>query len=417
MRGCVAWHKGVCNLNVNHSRCPVCDNRDPVRTVERAQLPAMQNYVYRTTQAAHAVQPGKFSLAVCERCGFGFNAEFDTELLTYDRGYDNSVPSAAMGAYYESLADYLNATYLHGDGLIVDVGCGKGTFLQTLCRKYPQVRGLGIDPSYEGSLEENDGQLRFIRDFFSADQFIEQPSLVICRHALEHIERPVAFLASLHAALKAFPNVPIFVEVPDLDWILRNEAFWDFCYEHCNYFTRESLRGTAERAGFHVNRVQTAFGDQYLWLEGALTTARVSKETDYNGLGLVHKATQYVRRESSLVENARRQLAEFKRKNYRNVLWGMATKGTLFSYLVDPQGTLIDKRIDININKQGCYTPLVGQRIDSPTTLAEFRSESVAVVVMNENYSSEILTTCRTLGIEPTLVNAACQAISSRQAA
>ena len=28
-------------------------------------------------------------------------------------------------------------------------------------------------------------------------------------------------------------------------WIVRHGAFWDFCYEHCNYFRESSLRAEA----------------------------------------------------------------------------------------------------------------------------------------------------------------------------
>lgn len=373
----------------------------------------MQNYVYRSQELAHAVKPGQFALTICESCGFAYNGQFAPELLTYDEGYDNSVPSSAMASYYANLADYFNTTYLHGQGLIVDVGCGKGTFLKALCERYPNVRGLGIDPSYEGELEDHQGRLRFIRDFFAEGQLKEKPSLVICRHVLEHIPRPVEFLSSIHEALSEFSDVPVFVEVPDLGWILKERAFWDFCYEHCNYFTPTSLTTAATLAGFRVQQVRPAFGDQYMWLEARTSSLRASIDTGTIGEPLISLAQQYVRQEDSLIENARRHISELKRQNYRIVLWGMATKGTLFSFLVDPEATLIDYRIDINSNKHGCYTPIVGHRIDAPSVLAALPKIPTVVIVMNENYWREILSACVSQGVDPILINANCQTLGN----
>ena len=393
--------------------CPVCASVDLERTVERPQIPAMQNYVYRTADHARAAKIGRLGLAVCRECGFAFNGDFLPDLLDYDQGYDNSVPSSVMGEYYAALARHLNASYLHDQGLIVDVGCGKGTFLRTLTQLFPRVRGLGIDPSYEGPLEDVSGSLRFIREIFAEDQLTERPSLVICRHVLEHMNRPVVFLQSLYAAARAFPGVPFFVEVPDLNWIVQHQAFWDFCYEHCNYFTPTSLENAMYRAGFRTTRSRTAFGDQYIWLEAVAETAPADQPLQNDdGIRLVNRLQQYRQAEEARIERARGRLAELSRQQWKIVVWGMATKGILFSYLVDPQHRLIDHCIDVNRNKQGCFVPVTGHLIESPDVLPVEFADRLAIVVMNENYLNEIAATCRDRGLNPAFLNASGESLS-----
>ncbi len=367
----------------------------------------MQNYVYRTADHARTARIGRLCLTVCRECGFAFNGDFSPELLDYDQGYDNSVPSSVMGEYYATLARYFNETYLHDEGLIVDVGCGKGTFLQTLSQLFPRVRGLGIDPSYEGPLQDASGSLRFIREIFAEDQLTERPSLVICRHVLEHMNRPVAFLQSLRVAAQAFPGVPFFVEVPDLNWIVQHQAFWDFCYEHCNYFTPASLTNAMSMAGFRTTRSRTAFGDQYIWLEAvAESTSADAPHQNDDGMKLVHRLQQYKQAEEARIEQARARLSELRRQQWKIAVWGMATKGILFSYLVDPQRGLIDYCVDVNRNKQGCFVPVTGHRIESPDVLPVEFAERLAIVVMNENYLKEIAATCRGRGLSPMFLNA-----------
>jgi hypothetical protein len=81
----------------------------------------------------------------------------------------------------------------------------------------------------------------------------------------------------------------------------------------------------------------------------------------------------------------------------------MATKGVIFSLLVDPDASLIEYCIDVNANKQGCFVPLTGHAISAPTALRS-SSRPVSVMVMNENYRDEIAATCREIGIHASLV-------------
>ena len=401
-------------MNEQCPGCPVCTSVDLERTVERSQIPAMQNYVYRTADHAHEAKIGQLVLTVCRECGFAFNGDFLPELLDYDQGYDNSVPSSVMGEYYATLSRHLNASYLHDEGLIVDVGCGKGTFLQTLTQLFPRVRGLGIDPSYEGPLRDASGSLRFIREIFAENQLTERPSLVICRHVLEHMFRPVDFLSSLHAASQAYPGVPFFVEVPDLGWIIQNHAFWDFCYEHCNYFTPGSLANAMSLAGFRTVQSRIAFGDQYIWLEATReATHHQLPFSASDALSLIHRVQQYAEAERNLIGQAQARLTQLKQEGWQIALWGMATKGVLFSNLVDPECTLFDHCIDINRNKQGCFVPVTGHLIESPDVLTPATVGRLAIVVMNTNYLAEVIATCHKCGLDPQFLNAAGEPLSS----
>src|SRR4051812_14513910 len=215
--------------------CPACSSDDATTILRRDRLPIMQNVAYATKDQAIAAGVAPFELQICRRCGFLFNARFDADLLKYDTDYDNHVESGIFREYYQSIAGMLGDRFdLARGGIVYDVGCGRGTFLKVLCSVFPRVEGIGIDPSCEPG---EYGNVKLIRSVFHADLISQAAKVVILRHVLEHIWRPVDFLTSLRAAIG---NVPLFVEVPESNWIRRNGAFWDFCYEHCNYFVPES---------------------------------------------------------------------------------------------------------------------------------------------------------------------------------
>jgi hypothetical protein len=238
---------------------------------------------------------------------------------------------------------------------------------------------------------------------FSSEVVREQPSLVVSRHVLEHIPQPVAFLRTISESLSAFDPCPCFFEFPDLEWILANEAFWDFAYEHCNYFTAASATAALTRAGFESVGSSTAFGSQYLWIEGMSRGAPAAALPSPVG-DLSARSLAYAEAESVRMERVRQSVRELKSDGRTVALWGMATKGVLFSLLTDPDALLIDHCIDVNPNKQDCYVPLTGHVIKAPEALTNARE--LTVVVMNQNYADEIRLRCRRLGVDATFVDA-----------
>ena len=238
--------------------CPICNGSTDV-SVRRESLPVFNNVTYPTRDEAHGAPVGRFALTTCRSCGFSHNGDFDPVLVTYDENYDNHVESAVFDAYHGDLVRLMSRRFELDGGTVYDIGCGNGEFLKVLCEALPDLSGVGIDPSCRPT---HDGNFRLTNRTADNASFLPDARLVILRHVLEHIDDPVGFLTRLREAV---PDAPFFVEVPDFNWILTNGAFWDFTYEHCNYFTLPTLRLTLETAGFYVVEQQRSFGDQYQW--------------------------------------------------------------------------------------------------------------------------------------------------------
>jgi len=387
--------------------CPVCSASEPAITVTRDLLPSMQNYVHRSPEQARAVSRGQLSLATCRSCGFAWNARFDPARLAYDAGYDNAVPSEVMDRHYHDTAVELGRRHSLTRGYVVDIGCGNGTFLKALCRVWPECRALGVDPALPHDDVLADGRLTLIKGVFAPEQLQGAPSLIVARHVLEHMPDPVDFVRELRVASEAGNGAPVFVEVPDLDWILAHKAFWDFCYEHCNYFTPASLREALLRAGLRATTAGLTFGGQYQWIEGEPASA--SDAPMGEGGSLAGRLRDYAAGEQGRVRAIRDRLDDLRRGGRLVAVWGMATKGIMFSLMVDPESRLIDYTVDVNVNKQGCYVPISGRRIDAPAVLQQHANTPAVVVVMNPNYVHEIASMCRGLGVVASFLDASGQ--------
>jgi SAM-dependent methyltransferase len=371
--------------------CPVCDASDLNPILSRDRLPVFQNVVCNTKDEALSAPRAPFALSTCSECGFSFNGKFDENLIVYDPRYNNDVVSHTFEEYYRSLAKMLISRFDLHDGYVYDVGCGSsGRFIRILCEMSPGLRGVGIDPSCSSVSDRN---VTLIRGKFSSDYFDNKIiRLVLLRHVLDHIHQPVHFLSELCAAIG---QASLFVEVIDLDWILDHRVFWDFCYEHCNYFTLDTLRVALSLASFQVLEQQRSFGDQYQW--SICRPVAGARQLTMDGSRHVRRALAYAKAELSRIQ----ETEHIARNKNGIVLWGMSTKGVILSNLLSRE--LLRGGVDMNAAKQGRFAPVSGLKICAPQWLRNPDAGST-VLVMNPNYRDEVATILRNAGVEVELL-------------
>jgi hypothetical protein len=110
--------------------------------------------------------------------------------MVYDNNYQNEqAGSPLFQRHLEAVARVIDRSM--GKDELVEVGCGKGYFLEMMLAK--GFKATGFDPTYEGA------NPRIKRKYFEPG-IVEQADGLILRHFLEHIENPVSFLGKLKEA-------------------------------------------------------------------------------------------------------------------------------------------------------------------------------------------------------------------------
>jgi SAM-dependent methyltransferase len=326
--------------------------------------------------------------------------------MEYSQRYDNSLDfSPVFQEYARQLARRLIDTYGIRGKEVVELGCGKGHFLALLCENGGN-RGVGFDPSYEGARVESPAadRITYIADFYGEKYTGHRGDLICCRHVFEHIPDPMAFLSMVRRTIGDRRSAIVYFEVPNVRFILEQLSIWDIIYEHCNYFSSESLGGIFRRCGFEVLRLEETYGAQFLSLEARLANSADgadSNEKDLSDLtaavGRFSKAVQ----ERSQVWSSR--LVKFLLDGRRTVIWGAGAKAVSFLNLLKIEDA-IPYVVDINPHKQGRHLPGTGQRIVSPGFLKEFRPD--VVVLMNPIYRQEVEGQLRDLGVAAEVLDA-----------
>ena len=115
------------------SKCPVCQSNLVTMFLKRERVPIHQNLVMKDQRSALETPRGSLSLVVCEECGFVFNQAFEPSSMRYGVDYDNTQTcSPVFNTYVDELVDRLVSENGVRDCRVIEVGCGKGSFLRKL---------------------------------------------------------------------------------------------------------------------------------------------------------------------------------------------------------------------------------------------------------------------------------------------
>jgi hypothetical protein len=344
------------------------------REIYRAeQLPVFQNRMFHSRESARGCTRGDVVLVQSLETGLISNRAFRPELMQYDQDYQNEQAlSTAFQAHLDNVAKIVGR-HLQGESLI-EVGCGKGHFLEQLLSLGFDVTGL--DPTYEGR------NPRVIKEYFTPAIGLRAGGLVL-RHVLEHVQDPAGFLAGLRESNGG--GGKIYIEVPCMDWIADHHAWFDIFYEHVNYFRLADFKrlfGTVHEAGH-------CFSGQYLYVVADLASLKVPSAPSASELFDLPAGFM------SAIDDACARLsgqgdASSPSAPRARAVWGGASKGVIFSLFMERAGVPIDTVIDINPAKQGRYLAATGIRVSSPEEGLAVLQPGDDLYVMNSNYMNEI---------------------------
>ena len=286
---------------------------------------------------------------------------------------------------------------------IIEIGCGKGDFLKMIC-VYGENYGYGFDKSYlhsEQGSNKHSGT-RFYDDFYS-EKYKDIPAdMIICRHVLEHIQKPAEFILNIRKIIQDYKSAVMYFEVPNTLYTLRDMGIWDLIYEHCSYFTAPSLIRLFNDMGLDIFAVNEKFHGQFLSIEAGL-------QKDGEGLDLetttLSDLQQLVNEFSDVfngkIKEWQEKIDAWHASGKNLVLWGGGSKGVSFLNMLDINGK-IDFVVDINLRKQGKFIAGGGQEIIAPESLRDDKTD--VVILMNPNYKDEVKRQLVELGVNSEVV-------------
>jgi SAM-dependent methyltransferase len=380
-----------------------------------------------TREEAVTFPRGDIDLHHCPACAFVFNAAFDASLQRYSERYEETQGfSRTFRTFHRRLAERLIERWDVRRKRILEIGCGKGEFLALLC-ELGDNSGVGFDPAFvpERRPRARNADLRFYSEAYppqsEAARAEPLPDFVCCKMTLEHIVDVRTFVAQVRGALRDGSGTVVFFQVPDAGRVFRDGAFCDVYYEHCSYFTSDSLVRLFETCGFEVAEAWTDYDAQYLMitavssaraLGGATEAGDGSRRPDAEGaddppVGREGRVADLAPVLRAFSERVTVEVAWWLDRIETEIrgggtvcLWGGGSKAVSFLSAIDCD--LVAFAVDINPHKAGTYLPGSGVEVLAPDDLA--RRAPTLVIAMNPVYLDEIAADMGARGVKADLV-------------
>lgn len=368
-------------------------------------IPAMPVHVgllWTTQDAARGCEKAEMRLSLCSHCGYVWNAAFDITQMAYEQDYDNALHHSPKFSTWEAdLAKGLVERHGLRGRRLAEIGPGDGRFLANLCIEGGNT-GIGFEPGHN---PERVSELVAEADVQIFDEYADADSLrghevdfVSSRHVLEHIPEPNMLIDAIRGGIVAGGGV--YIEVPNFAWALDRGAFEDLMYEHCGYYTPETLAHLMVRAGFSDVHAAPTFDGLFAAVEARVADGEpVDAPIDP---AVVARIRNDVHALSDRIEVVGREFAGRKSAGQRLAAWGGGARAVGLMNLV-PATDAIEWVVDINPRKQGTYVTGTGHAIVAPEALKEAQPD--AVLVVNPVYMDEIGRMLTDLGVDADLIS------------
>jgi len=178
---------------------------------------------------------------------------------------------APRTSYPGQLAQWLVDTAYRGKGRLLDVGCGRGEYLEAFHQAGMNVAGVDISPAapryaaphHVEVIDFESGKLPFPEGSFD---------FLFSKSVIEHIREPASLLGEVHRVLK--PGGTAVIMTPSWEYTYWGPFYID--HTHVTPFTKMSLDEILTMSGFQTPAVSYFRQLPFLWKNPALNwVARV----------------------------------------------------------------------------------------------------------------------------------------------
>ncbi len=209
----------------------------------------------------------KLRLVKCKSCGLAFINPLPSREKLESYVQNQLFSEIDDGSYLPQVRKFLS---IKDKGTILDIGCGRGFFLNRMKQSGWSAFGVELNEQMAAQAKEKLGLDIFsgtLRETRFPDGSFDAVNL---RHVLEHLLSPYQALTHIHRLLKQ--DGIIVITVPNFEGFQR-KIFGRYYLAvagifHISQFTPRSLKSLLERAGYRVISTKTFQESASAWLYG-----------------------------------------------------------------------------------------------------------------------------------------------------
>jgi SAM-dependent methyltransferase len=380
--------------------CPLCGAGELRAVLELPGVPTQDGVLWRTETEALASPLGDIRLVLCERCSFVWNELHDPALVGF-RGYDVSLQhSPAFRDFVAGLAERLIDRYELRGKTVLDIGSGRGHFLEEICARGGN-RGIGVDPSIESHRVESP-DITFVGEAFGEDLLDLAADLYSCRHVVDILGDQRALVRLIGRAVDRAGGAAVaYLEVPNALATFEGLVVWNLVYEHKAWYVADSLAYLLAVEGFEVLEVAPCWQGEYLGIEARRPRSGPLRPVAAAESGVATAVERFAASFDEVRGGWQARLDELRERGRRAAVWGAGARGVAFASLLDT-ADVVPYLVDVNPKRQGLYLPRSAHRVEAPEHLLADPPD--LLIVSNPTYADEISAQARELGVGAELV-------------
>lgn len=381
--------------------CPICEAAETLPFFELNNVPVEEGILFTSKEDAFQCPTGDIKLSYCRTCGYIWNRAYVSDLVKFDESYNISLHySPLYEEFIRNLALRLVETYNLYGKTILEIGCGKGEFLRTIC-SIGENRGIGFDPTYVDTenRETNTDEITFIKDLYSAEYLDYIGDFICCRSVLESVQNPKELIRLVRRTIAERTDTVVYFEVPNALYTFRDLVIWNIVYFNCSYFTPRSLAQLFTICDFDILSVKPCFeDDQYLGIDAVPDNSSVRSGGCSSAFpdDMFSTLNLFAEKYQLSVDYWQEKLNDAKKYGQKIIAWGAGARAISFlnTYNITQQ---IKYVVDINPVKQDKYLPVTGQRVVPPEFIVSYKPD--VVIVTNPTFDEEIRQQVQKLGL------------------
>lgn len=355
--------------------CLIC-NQQETFNIYQSKNNTLARYGFLESQAPSNIPKTNdlvMDITFCNKCKFAWNESFQYSLVDYSS--DKIIEAGNFSKRYydyqiKSAKDVVQMIG-HVPEEIVEIGAGSGIFIDAI----KAHKKIAIEPSEES--KNIDKSIQLFNCYYEKDKFNFPAELIVMRQVLEHIQDPLNFLKDVLASFESSKNY-LYIEVPNSYPAFRDGRFYDFYYEHCNYFTTQSLIELCSQLGLVVVNINSAMDGELISI--LMTTKEIKNED--------------IEKEISDKEKLLSSKLELALKKDKKILgWGASGNGVQILNKLKLDNSKILAIIDSDKNKQGLFIPGTMQKIISPNEAIDYKP--AVIIIFTQFHKKEIEEQCK----------------------
>jgi 2-polyprenyl-3-methyl-5-hydroxy-6-metoxy-1,4-benzoquinol methylase len=367
------------------NKCVACDGTSLTPFLDLEMQPLVNNF-HTGDGGGHEYQLG---LNLCTNCWHTqIPVTVDPSLMFEDYIWVTGT-TQTLRDYSKWFASHVANRSGNGNtsSTVLDIASNDGTQLDAF--KELGWKTFGVDPAKNLESEVSARGHTIVVDFWPVD-LGQKFDVITAQNVCAHTPDPLDFLLGVKQHLKE--NGLAFVQTSQSQMYQRNQ-FDTTYHEHVSFFSANSMRVLAERAGLSLTDIEIVpvHGDSYLFTlqhEGAVINPSVNnvlKAETIDGRYSVNFYHEFASRANKVMNDLAQVIVEYRHTGHWVVGYGAAAKGIT---VLNSRNMVLDWIVDDAPLKQNKFTPKTNIPVHDRNSLDI--DDDLIIIPLAWNYFDEI---------------------------